>query len=126
VGRLSAGLVGVLGEGTGGVSLPMGSFDDKRVSPRIPAKVPITVEGRDSETNPVREETYTLLINESGALIALAANFRLNEAVRVTNRLTGEKTEGRIVWRSAEPLDARWSYGIALLDAPPDFWRRPK
>ena len=104
----------------------MGSFDDKRVSPRIPAKVPITVEGRDSETNPVREETYTLLINESGALIALAANFRLNEAVRVTNRLTGEKTEGRIVWRSAEPLDARWSYGIALLHAPPDFWRQPK
>ncbi|MGH9669613.1 MAG: hypothetical protein ACRD3A_05810 [Terriglobales bacterium] len=101
----------------------MGSFDDKRVSPRIPAKVPISIEGRDADANPVRAETYTPLINEAGALIALAASFRLNEGVRVTNRLTGAKTEGRIAWRSAEPLDGRWSYGIALLDAPPDFWQ---
>src|SRR3970040_760161 len=99
----------------------MGSFDDKRVSPRIPAKIPITIEGRDADTNPVREETYTLLINEAGALIALAANFRLNEGVRVTTLLTEEKAEGRIAWRSAEPLDARWSYGIAPFDPPPHF-----
>jgi len=104
----------------------MDSFDDKRVSPRIPAKVPIVIEARDSEMNSVREETYTLLINEAGALIALAANFRLNERTQVTNQLTGEKTEGRIAWRSAEPLDGRWSYGIALLDPPPDFWRPTK
>lgn len=104
----------------------MGSFDDKRVSPRIPAKVPITIEGRDADTNPVIEETYTLLINEAGALIALAANLRLNEGVRVTNQLTEEKAEGRIAWRSAEPLDGRWSYGIALFDAPRDFWRPMK
>jgi len=104
----------------------MDSFNDKRVSPRIPAKVPITIEGRDSERNAVREESYTLLINESGALIALAANFRLNENARVTNQLTGEKTECRIAWRSAEPLDGRWSYGIALLNPPADFWRQTK
>ena len=104
----------------------MDSFSDKRVSPRIPAKIPITVEGRDSDRNAVREETYTLLINEAGALIALAANFRLNELTRVTNRSTGQKVECRIAWRSAEPLDGRWSYGIALLDAPPDFWSETK
>ncbi len=104
----------------------MDPFSDKRVSPRIPAKVPIVIEGRDAEANPVREETYTLLINESGALIALAANFRLNESARVTNKLTGEKTECRIAWRSAEPLDGRWSYGIALFDPPVDFWRQTK
>jgi hypothetical protein len=104
----------------------MDPFNDKRVSPRIPAKVPIVIEGRDADTNPVREETYTLLVNEAGALIALAANFRLNESARVTNQLTGERAEGRIAWRSAEPLDGRWSYGIALLDPPPDFWRQTK
>jgi len=104
----------------------MDSFNDKRVSPRIPAKVPIAIEGRNADTNPVREETYTLLINEAGALIALATNFRLNESVRVTNQLTDEKAEGRIAWRSAEPLDGRWSYGIALFDAPPHFWRQTK
>lgn len=104
----------------------MDSFDDKRVSPRIPAKIPLLVEGNDADLNPIREKTYTLLINESGALLALAANFRLNEPIRITNQRNGKKTDCRVAWRSAEPLDGRWSYGIALTEGPPDFWEGTK
>jgi len=104
----------------------MDSFSDKRVSPRIPAKIPLLIEGHDNDMNPVREQTSTLLINESGALIALTANFRLNERARVTNQRNGKKTDCRLAWRSAEPLDGRWSYGIALIDPPPDFWEGTK
>src|SRR5574342_1423524 len=93
----------------------MDSFNDKRVSPRIPAKIPVLIDGHAADMNPIREQSYTLLINESGALIALSANFRLNERVRITNTRTGKQTDGRMAWRSAEPLDGRWSYGIALI-----------
>src|SRR5712692_1978043 len=99
---------------------------DHRASPRVPAKVPLHVEGRDRKHQPISEETYTLLINQSGALIALAAELQLNDRVKVTNKNTGASSQCRIAWRSVAQLNGRWSYGIALLEAAGTFWEEAK
>ena len=99
---------------------------DKRASPRVPAKVPVHVIGRDVRHKPVDEDSETLLINENGALIALAGEFQLHDRIRVTNLNSRANVDGRIAWRSSSQINGRWSYGVALVDPPEDFWGKPK
>ncbi len=98
---------------------------DKRASPRVPAKIPVHVEGRDVRHKPVDEDSETLLINENGALIALGGEFQLHDRVKVTNLSSQQSVEARVAWRSSSQINGRWSYGVALVDPPDNFWKRP-
>lgn len=100
----------------------MGANVDQRANPRIQAKIPVLVEGRDIYHKPIREETHTVLVNEAGALVALAAELELENHLRITNQLTGNAAQCRIAFRSAELIQGLRSYGIALLGGPDDFW----
>ena len=104
----------------------MASYTDKRASPRVSAKVAVTVAGRDAQNKPIQEQTETLLVNEGGALIALAGEFRLHDRLRITNQATGGNVDARVAWRSSTQISGRWSYGIALIDPPENFWGTPK
>ena len=100
----------------------MKEHSDHRASPRIPARIPLLAEGQDRYHKPFSEQTATLLINDGGALIALAAEIELNHRLTVTNQHTGQSAKCRVAWRSVSQLNGRWSYGIAITDAVPDFW----
>jgi hypothetical protein len=100
----------------------MKEHSDLRSSPRIPARIPVQLEGRDRSQKPFSEQTATLLINHGGALIALAAELDLNDRLNITNQQTGKSANCRVAWRSVAQLNGRWSYGIALTDALGDFW----
>jgi hypothetical protein len=97
---------------------------DKRASPRVPAKIPVHVMGRDVRHQPADEDSETLLINENGALIALSGEFQLHDRIRVINLTTHEAVDARIAWRSSAQINGRWSYGVALIDPPEGFWGR--
>jgi hypothetical protein len=99
---------------------------DKRASPRVHMKVPLMVEGRDVNGEPVREETHTILTNLAGALVPLAADFPLNTRLTITNLITNARSECRVAWRSAETLRGRWSYGLALLETAGTFFKLTK
>jgi len=96
---------------------------DNRASPRVPAKIPVHVTGRDVRHKPVDEDSETLLINENGALIALGGEFQLHDRVKVTNQSSQQSVEARVAWRSSAQINGRWSYGVALVDPPSDFWK---
>lgn len=103
----------------------MQNYADKRASPRIAAKIPVTASGRDVAHKPVQEPTETLLINDAGALIALAAELPVQGRFELINRNTGQTCEARVAWRSSSQINGRWSYGVALLDPPGNFWGTP-
>ena len=103
----------------------MVNYADKRASPRIAAKIAVTARGRDVAHKPVEEQTETLLINEAGALLALAAEFATQGRFEIVNRSTGETCEARVAWRSSSQINGRWSYGVALIDPPGSFWGMP-
>lgn len=88
----------------------------------MPAKVAVVADGRDIHHKPFHEETHTLLVNEGGALIALGVELKLQDRIRLTNQQTGRSADCRIAFRSAEPIQGRWSYGVALLGALDNFW----
>jgi hypothetical protein len=98
---------------------------DLRASPRVPAKIPIHVQGRDVRHQPVDEDCETLLINAGGALIALGSEFQLHDRIRVTNLLRKVAADARVAWRSSTQINGRWSYGVALIDPPEGFWGEP-
>jgi len=100
----------------------MKEHSDHRCSPRIPARIPLLAEGLDRSHKPFSEQTTTLLINEGGALIALAAEIDLNDRLNLINQNSGQKAKCRVAWRSVSQLNGRWSYGIALTDSVADFW----
>jgi hypothetical protein len=104
----------------------MKEHSDKRASPRVPARIPLRVEGLDRFNKPFSEHTSTLLINQGGALIALAAELDLNDRLTVANQQSGKSAAGRIAWRSTSQLNGRWSYGVALLDASANLWEEMK
>lgn len=95
---------------------------DQRSTPRIHAKIPIEVDGRDRANKPFREDSQTILVNDGGALIALAAVLDVQDRVHVKNKSTGVSAACRIAWRSAEPIQGRFSYGIAIVEAVENFW----
>ncbi|MBI3404058.1 MAG: PilZ domain-containing protein [Acidobacteria bacterium] len=100
----------------------MQNHSDKRASPRVSAKIPVHVVGRDVRHKPVDETSETLLINENGALIALAGEFQLHDRIHINNQTSHASVDGRIAWRSSTQINGRWSYGVALIDPPADFW----
>ena len=100
----------------------MNSSANQRIAPRIHAKIVIIVDCKDSNHKPFQEESHTVLVNDRGALIALAVQLHVQGHIRVTNKSTGFAADCRIAWRSAEPIQGRWSYGIAMLDMPDNFW----
>ncbi|MBI3405359.1 MAG: hypothetical protein HY046_07860 [Acidobacteria bacterium] len=99
-----------------------GTSAESRKGPRIPIKVPVVIDGKDVSGHHVREEGETLLVNDAGALLALGAEFQLQDLARVTNCASGGVAECRIAWRSSSKINERWSYGIALLGEPNNFW----
>ena len=100
----------------------MASHSDQRATPRIPAKIRVFAEGRDIYHKPFQEESHTVLVNDGGALIALGVELQLQDHFRLTNRETGAYTDCRVAFRSSQPIQGRWSYGVALLGAPDGFW----
>jgi hypothetical protein len=104
----------------------MKEHSDQRSSPRIPARIPVLVEGVDRTHKPFSEQTATLLINHGGALIALAAELDLNDRAKITNQESGTSAGCRVAWRSVAQINGRWSYGVALTDAEGDFWAASK
>jgi len=120
---LPTGLRGVAGSRK--MARLMTNYADKRASPRIAAKIPVTARGRDAAHKPVEEQSETLLINEAGALIALGAEIPTQGRFEITNRNTGDTCEARVAWRSSSQINGRWSYGVALIDPPGNFWGMP-
>jgi len=100
----------------------MKEHSDQRCSPRIPVRIPLLAEGLDRSHKPFSEQTATLLINDGGALIALAAEIDLNDRLTITNQQSGRSAKCRVAWRSVSQLNGRWSYGIALTESVVDFW----
>lgn len=96
---------------------------DRRRSRRWSLHVPVQVYGHAGK-EPFHEEAHTLHVNANGALLLLSAPVRKGQRLMLTNTLTQQEQDCRVVFlgtRRSRTVEA----GIAFPLTNPDFWQLP-
>ena len=70
--------------------------ENRRRSKRIKARIPLVIRFQDSNKRSISEETHTVIVNQHGALILLAASVEVNQIVRLENLDLGEELLCRV------------------------------
>jgi len=95
---------------------------DRRKSRRWALDVLVYVYGHGPGKDPFHEEAHTLNVNADGALLLLSVPVHMGQTLLLTNRLTLQETDCRVVH-----LGARHSRtvetGVVFPKANPEFWQ---
>jgi hypothetical protein len=97
---------------------------DRRRSRRWALDISVYVYGHDPEQEPFHEEAHTLHVNANGALLLLSGPVRKGQQLLLTNQLTEEEQDCRVVYlgtRRSRTVEA----GVAFPEPNPKFWRLP-
>jgi hypothetical protein len=95
---------------------------DRRRSRRRSLDVSVYVYGHGPDKEPFHEEAHTLHVNANGALLLLSVPVRKGQKLLLTNRLTQEEQDCRVVFlgtRRSRTVEA----GVAFPRTNPDFWQ---
>lgn len=96
--------------------------EQKRGSERVLLRIPIRVEGTNAQAKPFQENTFTLVINRNGALIALKNVLRPNDEVKITNLQNQMTCPFRVIRRASVPMSEGPEWGVECLEPNLNFW----
>lgn len=96
-----------------------------RSSERLPLHVPVVLYGWTKGQGSFQEETATLLVNASGALLTLKSKIAVGETVFLINRASREEQEIRVVYVEQIPED-KALVGVALKYPSAKFWKKTR
>ena len=96
-----------------------GSMD--RRARRVFLRVFIAVRGCHADGTPFREQTQTLVVSETGALILLAVNVERGQTVRLMYRATGQEQDCTVVYIGPKQGDKR-EIGLGFKQRAHQFW----
>ena len=88
---------------------------------RIKARVPVVVRFKDSNRRFVSETTHTVIVNEHGALILLAASIEVDQIIRLENSNLGEELLCRVTGLGPS-FKGKTQVGVELIMPTPGFW----
>lgn len=95
---------------------------EQRSSKRASLQLQVVVYGWVKNQGAFHEETQTLLVNGSGALITLSARVEVGEALFLVNKSTREEQECRVAYVQPE-AEGTARVGLAFRRPVPGFWR---
>ena len=93
-----------------------------RRSERVLLRIPIRVTGNDTHGNAFDETTYTLVVNRSGALIAVAHLLQLGAVIKITNLNAQISCSFVVVMRAAGSLSGTPEWGVKCLAPELEIW----
>ncbi len=94
---------------------------DRRRSDRVFIPVPLVVSGEGADGKAFEEETHTLRVNSTGALIALGAGVRVGQNITVLNRRT-DRAQPCLVAYVGAAGPRKPEVGVEFTSAAPGFW----
>jgi len=95
--------------------------ENRRRSKRTKARVPVVVRFQDSNKRFVSETTHTVIVNEHGALILLAASVEVDQIIRLENPKLQEELLCRVT--SLGPtFIGKTQVAVELIMPTPGFW----
>jgi hypothetical protein len=93
-----------------------------RSGKRLSLHVPVLVYGWSKDESSFHEEATTLLVNASGALLALDSRVALGDTIIITNKATRQEQECRVAYVVSDSL-GKLQVGAAFKRPDPLFWR---
>ena len=94
---------------------------DLRRSTRVPAQLPVVVQGKSADGRPFAGPTRAVVLSAHGCLITLSESVRLGEKLILRNVATREEQDCRIVYLG-EKHGGRAEVGLRFKTAAPQFW----
>ena len=93
-----------------------------RSSERLSLRVPVVIYGFTKKCGAFHEDTDTLTVNASGALVMLKTKLEIGDSVFLMHKSTRNEQEVRVVY--LDPYSERETkVGVAFKHPIPDFWR---
>lgn len=103
------------------VSRPTRARTGIRRSARLALRVPVLVYEARTDKRFFIEESYSLIVNKHGALIALRANVNRDQRLLLANKNTRSCKECRIIYLGPRQLDKKL-VGVEFTQSAPNFW----
>ena len=96
-----------------------------RSSERVPMRVPVVVYGYAGKSGAFHEDTETLIVNSTGALVTLKAKLALGDTVFLIHKSSRREQEVRVAY--LDPYsDRETRVGLAFKQPVSDFWKRTR
>ena len=96
-----------------------------RSSERIPMRVPVVIYGFAGKDGAFHEDTETILVNSSGALITLKAKLELGDTVFLIHKASRQEQEVRVAYVDRYS-EREIRVGISFRQPIADFWKKSR
>src|SRR5438445_11387437 len=97
------------------------SFDFRRRSLRVPAQLPVVVQGKSTDETPFVDPTRAIVLSAHGCLITRSASIRWGDRRTLRNTANREEEACRVVYLG-EKQGGRTEVGLRFKTAAPPFW----
>jgi hypothetical protein len=94
---------------------------DLRRSKRVPAQLPVVVEGESAERNRFEDPTRAVILSAHGCLLTLSESVRLGQKLLLRNVASREQQDCRVVYLG-EQHGGRTEVGLRFKAPAPQFW----
>jgi hypothetical protein len=94
---------------------------NRRRSKRVKRRVPIIVRLQHADKSSIAETTHTVIVNDHGALILLAATVKPQQIIRIENLSAGEEVLGRVASLGPSFM-GKTQVAVEFILPMPGFW----
>jgi hypothetical protein len=101
--------------------VPSLETDNQRRSSRVFTRIPVRASGRDVQGRKFRENSQTIVVNAHGGLLYLNETLGMGAQLTLTNPVTEEEQECRIVYLG-DTSEKGQRVGVEFLSPAPRFW----
>ncbi len=107
-------------------AVPFPNAPEKKIprsGERVPMRVPVVIYGFAGKGGAFHEDTETVIVNPSGALVTLKTKLALGDTVFLIHKSSREEQEVRVVYLDAYS-DRETRVGLAFKQPISDFWKK--
>ena len=97
---------------------------NRRRSKRLRARIPVRVRLQDASKHSIAENTHTVIINDHGALLLLAATTKIQQVIHIENLITGKELLCRVA-NVGPSFMGKTQIAIEFIMPMPGFWEAP-
>jgi len=97
---------------------------NRRRSKRVRARVPVRVRFQDVNKVSIAEDSHTVIVNDHGALILLAATLKVQQIIRIENLAQGKELLCRVAALGPSFM-GKTQIAVEFIMPMPGFWDAP-